>query len=323
MSKYTKISKNIHKLEINNPNSEKKIVWTNIITPGKKEIEFLRKNDDYNFALRELQISSSKAISQRPMILKRDGYFFLILHFPVLKDNEVINSEIDFFIGHEFLITLHNNETESLDKFFNYAKKNDSDLLSYKLESSAILLYELLKELIIYSYTLIDENHKKIDEIEDIIFKHQQKQATSKILELRRDIINLRRIIQSHKNILKKLMEIQSSLISENEIKHCYFELIEHTKRVWEYSENQKESIEALYDTNESMLNYSINNVMKTLTVLSVIVFPLTLFAALFGMNTTNGMPFTKEPNGFWLIVAIMAVATVIMVILFKKKKWL
>ncbi len=62
---------------------------------------------------------------------------------------------------------------------------------------------------------------------------------------------------------------------------------------------------------------------MRTLTVFSVIVFPLTLFAAVFGMNTLNSMPFIDHPYGFWFIIGIMLAATLAMFMFFKKKKWL
>ncbi|MBD3247687.1 hypothetical protein GF382_00155 [Candidatus Falkowbacteria bacterium] len=324
MAKFKKISEKIHQVEINNPKSPRsKILWTNITNPGKPEIEYLRKKKKYDFNLSELQASSAKAIAQRPEIRKNKDYFFMIIHFPVYRDNEIIAAEIDFFVGHGFLITLHNNQVRALNDFFNASKKEEDGLISYELESSAILLYEILSKLIGSCYELLDKNSAEIDDIESMIFSHNQKKAVSRILSLRRNVINIRKIIQNHKNILKRLTEMRSSIVASNKLKRYYYELIEHTKRIWEYSETQKETIDALHDTNESLLNYSINNVMKTLTVFSVIVFPLTLFAALFGMNTTNGMPFTQTENGFWIIIGLMGIATLAMLFFFAKKKWL
>ena len=68
----------------------------------------------------------------------------------------------------------------------------------------------------------------------------------------------------------------------------------------------EKEIIEALEDTNTSLISFKLNDIMRTLTIFSVIVFPLTLLAAIFGMNTVNGMPFVSSPHGFWEILAIM-----------------
>lgn len=322
MSKYKKISKNIQEIIIDNPKTPGgEVTWLNIINAGKKEIEYLRKK--YKFDLKFLRASSAKIVAQRPTIEKGEDYLFMILHFPVFENGNIISGEIEFFVGHGFLITLHNNNIKSLNEFFNICKKDGDSLLVYRLESSAILLYELLEKLISSCYNLLDENSISINQVEEIIFSQKQKKAASQILDLRHNIINIRRIMQNHKNILKKLMQTESSLVPAQKIKKYYYVLIEHSKRVWEILENQKEMIEALNDTNESLLNYRISDIMKTLTIFSVIVFPLTLLAAIFGMNTMRGMPFVETENGFWIIITIMLLGCLSMILFFERKKWL
>jgi len=322
MPLYKKISKSIERVTIDNPaTSKEKLVWLNINNPGKPEIEYLRKK--YNFELKHLQASSAKATAQRPMIEGGANYLFMILHFPVFKKEDINAGEIDFFIGHGFLITLHNNNLKSLNNFFNICKKDGHSLIAFRSESSAILLYELLEKLMIACYKILDENDIAINKAEDVIFEQEQKAAASQILYLRRNIINTRKIMQNHKNIMKKLMDMESSIVPKLKIKAYYYKLIEHSKRIWEILDNQKEMIEAMHDTNESFLNYRISDIMKTLTIFSVIVFPLTLLAAIFGMNTLRGMPFVETDNGFWIIIAIMLVGCLGMLLFFERKKWL
>ncbi|MFA4833516.1 MAG: magnesium transporter CorA family protein [Patescibacteria group bacterium] len=322
MPNYKKISKNIEQVAIDSPKTtDKKLIWLNIADAGKQEVEFLRKK--YDFDLKHLQASLAKSTAQRPMAEPGKDYLFLILHFPVLADGGIDAGEIDFFVGHGYLITLHNNNLAALNNFFNLCRKEDNSLLTYKFESSAILLYELLEKLMLSCYSLLDQNSIAIERAEKIIFSQNQKEAVSQILSLKRNIINLRKIMQNHKNILKGLTEMKSSLVPEKEIKKYYYRLVEHSKRIWEFLENQKEMIEALHATNESLLNYQISDIMKTLTIFSVIVFPLTLLAAIFGMNTINGMPFAGVENGFWIIIAIMLICSLGMLLFFEKKKWL
>ncbi|MBI4812268.1 magnesium transporter CorA family protein [Candidatus Falkowbacteria bacterium] len=325
MSKYKQISPNIQQITIDNPRtSNDKLIWLNIENAGKKEIEYLRKK--YKFEIRHLQMALATYSAQRPRISQGEGYLFLILHFPVFQNGQITAGEIDFFLTHGLLITLHNNNIPVLNHFFNQCKKDGDSLLAYQLESSAILLYELLRKLMIKCFELLDENSVEISKAEEIIFSNEpleQKKSIARILSLRHNIINFRKIMQNHKNILKKLMEKESSVVPAEHIKKYYKELIDHSKRIWEILENQKEMIEVLYQTNESLLNYRLNNIIKTLTIFSVIVFPLTLFAAVFGMNTTNGMPFLNAHNGFWIIVTIMIFASLGMLLFFEKKRWL
>jgi magnesium transporter len=340
MSKYIKISSNIQQITIDNPRTtNEKLVWVDICDAGKKELEYLRKN--YNFDLAHLQASTAKSVAQRPMIAQNENYLFMILHFPVFQLAPVENTkhkaktedqyakhciaagEIDFFIGNGYLITLHNNNVKILSEFFNLCKKDSDSLLAYKFESSAILLYELLEKLMLSCFPLLDQNSVEIAKAEEIIFEQEQKKAVSYILSLRHNIINFRKIMQSHKNIIKQLMDIKSGLVPEQKIKPYYNELLGHSKRVWEILENQKEMIEVLNGTNESLLNYRLSDIMKTLTIFSVIVFPLTLFAAVFGMNITGSMPFIDNSNGFWIIISIMLTGCLCMLLFFEKKKWL
>lgn len=320
MANFKKISDHIEELTIDNPRTASNLKWLNIVNAGKSEIDYLRKN--FNFDLVHLRSASASVSFQRPVIFQGPDYLFLVLHFPALKNEKIVSGEIDFFIGHEFLITAHNNSLKALANFFNLGKKSPDSLLSYSLESSAVLLYEVLGHLIDNSYNLLDENSSEIDKIEDLIFSGEQKEAVNKILMLRRNIINIRRIMQNHKNIFQKLMEMESSLVEKNAIKKYYAGLVDHSKRIWEMLDNQKEMVEVLNNTNESLLNDRMTDIMKTLTIFSVIVFPLTLLAAIFGMNAKY-MPFVDHPLGFWLILGLMTLCSIGMLMFFRHKKWL
>ncbi|HBA36410.1 TPA: hypothetical protein DCZ15_00885 [Candidatus Falkowbacteria bacterium] len=320
MSNYRKISDRIEELMVDNPRSASRLKWLNIVNAGKTEIDYLRRN--YAFDLAHLRSASAAVSFQRPQIFRGGKYLFLILHFPTFKGGRIVASEVDFFIGHGFLITAHNNSLKVLADFFNLGRKNPASLLAYSLESSAILLYEILNVLINSCYPLLDENSISLAEIEDLIFDRKQKEAVEQILNLRRNIINVRKIIQNHKNIFQKLLEIESSIVEKGAIKKYYADLVEHSKRIWEILDNQKEMVEVLNNTNESLLNNQMTDIMKTLTIFSVIVFPLTLLAAIFGMNAKY-MPFVDQPWGFWIIIGIMLIGCVGMLLFFRQKKWL
>jgi magnesium transporter len=321
MNEYKKISDRIEVLKIDNPrNQNSGVRWVNIINAGKNEINYLRKH--YSFDLAHLRSIAASVVAQRPVIFRSQKYLFLILHFPTLKDERIVPGEIDFFIGHGFLVTAHNNNLPALNDFYRLGKKDPDSLLSFSLESSAILLYEIIERLINDCYRLLDNNSLEIYHIEELIFSGAQKEAVEKILLLRRNIINIRKIMQNHKNIFKELTSMKSSLVDPVAIKKYYESLVEDSKRLWEQLDNQREMIEVLNSTNESLLNSQMNLVMKTLTIFSVIVYPLTLLAGIFGMNAIN-MPFVKQENGFWIILSIMLIGSLGMVFFFHKKKWL
>ncbi len=330
MSNFKKISKNIQQVTIANPQKTNYIDWINIDNAGKAEIEFLRKK--YNFKLSQLAASSAKSNSQRPIIAREANYIFMILHFPAItnpsadkKENNdrIVPTEIEFFIGHGFLITIPSGPVEPLNELFNLCKKDSRSLLSYEFESSSILLYEILNKMLKYSYVLLDNNSIAISHAEQIVLSEDQKKSATSILNLRHNLINTRKIMQNHKNIIKQLMAMESSIITKEDLKKYYGDLLYQIKNIWETLENQREMVEVLHDSYESISNYHLGNVMKILTIFYVTFSSLALIAAIFSIKADRGMPFINYQNSFWIILGIMGLVGLAMLLLFKKKKWL
>ena len=169
---------------------------------------------------------------------------------------------------------------------------------------------------------MLDDISKDTDEIEDLIFNWESKKSIARLLNLRRGTINIRTITQNYQLIFAKFKKLAPEVGIVDQ-RTPYTSVIEKTKDLLGMIENKKQTVEALYATNESIANYRLNDIMKTLTIFSVIVFPLTLLAAVFGMNTMNSMPFIDNPYDFWIIVLIMLLGCLGMLGFFKWKKWI
>jgi len=329
--------------EINTINSVKsRLSWTNIINAQKKEIDYLKRK--YKFSELDLKDSLAEHYAQRPKFYVRNGYHFLILQFPVYnKKTRIIEAEeIDFFIGKDYIITLHKNTLSPLVELYNLCQ-SDSFYREQYFGDITSLLYEMLSNLQEYCYPMLDQISVSIKNIKNNIFAGRERQMVTEILHVKRNILGYRKIMQSHKNVIQKMYrdKIQSAPIKkakilmnqpakgqpnawiEEKTKIYFNDLIERTKEIWDNLGEQKEMIEALEDTNSSLVSFKLNDIMRTLTIFSVIVFPLTLLAAIFGMNTVNSMPFMNDPNGFWIVMQLMLVGGLIMFLFFKRKKWL
>ena len=131
MAKFTRVSKNIKEIVIDNratPGGE--ITWVDVSDAGRKEIEYLRKK--YNFRLSHLQSSSAKITAQRTIIDDTEDYLFLIIHFPVFQNETIVSGEIDFFITKNCIVTIHNKNVKGINEFFSLCKKDGDSLLAYK-----------------------------------------------------------------------------------------------------------------------------------------------------------------------------------------------
>lgn len=297
-----------------------KIRWINIINPGQKEIDYLREK----FHFHPLDLKDCLTQSQRSKVDIYPDYIFLVLLFPIYnkETQEISASEVDFFISKDYLISLHKNDLKPLKGFFNICNLNNKIQDKYFTEPEA-LLYEIINKLLLQCFPMIEHVGLDINDIEKKIFRGYEKKMVEEILIIRRNITDFRKITQAHKNTLKKLIGgLQASdlfIIQKTDI--YYNNLIDCTKEIWDALESFKESIEALQQTNESLISFRLNDVMKLLTILSVTMLPVTLIASIFGMNT-KAMPLADNPLGFWFVLGISMAVVLTMIFYFKSKKW-
>lgn len=298
--------------------------WINITAAKKSEIDYLRKK--YKFNELDLRDSYAQNTAQRPKFYVRNGYSFLILQFPVYnKKNRTVDAEeVDFFIDGHYLITCHKNNLPPLVELFNFCQTEKFYREQYLTDGGPSLLYEIIVRLQEYCYPIMDHMSLDIKNIENNIFKGREREMVREILLIKRNILNVRKIMEAHKDVLQKLAKSnKAEHLNNSEMKSYYNDLIEHTKNIWDILNQQKEMIEALEDTNNNLISFKLNDIMRILTIFSVIVFPLTLLAAIFGMNTLNGMPFVNHPYGFWIILVIMLFGAFCMYTYFKRKRWI
>lgn len=308
------MSKKIKIIKINN------LTWVDVIKAGEEELSYLKEQ----FGFHALDLKDCLPPLQRAKLIAQDDYLFMILQFPYYnrKTREILPTEIDFFIGANFIITHHAGEIPILEETFKDIQEDKKLQEEYFVENPATLLYKLLNKLLFYCFPMLNHISLDIDEAEKQIFQGKNKMAVREILIIKRNIVNFRKTMQPHKNVIKKLIHAAPKFFSITRLNIYFNYLVENTKEIWDHLENYKDSIDAIQDTNESLINFRTNEIIKTLTIFSVIILPLTLLAGIFGMNAKN-MPIVESGRGFWYIIGIMLLGSVIMLGIFKNKKWL
>ena len=298
--------------------------WINIINASEKEISFLQKK--FKFDQLDLNDSFSHTHAQRPKLNIRPDYLFIILLFPVYnrKTREITPAEIDIFLTKNQLITIHYNQLAPLRDIFANCQQSAKIREKFLAPGSLMSLYEILDRLYGSLFPMLDHISLDINNIEKNIFAGKERQMVYETLVVKRNIVYFRKIMQAHKSILKRFVNKKLFWADTNPDKtsRYYDDLLDHTKNVWDILENYQQTIDGLEDTNTSLVSFKLNDIMRTLTIFSVIVFPLTLMAAIFGMNV-NHMPIAGSNLDFWKIIAIMAAASLCMFAYFKHKKWI
>ena len=302
----------------------KKNQWINLVAPTKEEMAAIAKK--YRF--HELDLEDCFQQTERPKIDEYDKYLFIILQFPVYnkKHHRFDTEQLNMFIGQDYLITIHQGKLKALNEI---ADACQSSLKSRKLffgdkQGSGYLLYEIISVLFNAIFPVTDKIQLSIKKIEDEIFESKRaKDELFNIMILKKNVITLRKILLPQRSVVAALEHKQKRFLPEDLV--IYFDdIVDQIESLWNILGTQKEIIESLEDTNESLLSHNINLTMRTLTVFSAIMLPLTFLTGLFGMNVK--LPFEEallHIEHFWMILGLMGVVGILLFAIFKLKNWL
>lgn len=298
--------------------------WLNIEHPDNAALNYLKNEFDFHVLDYE-DIASS---THRSKVDKYHNYLFLVMLFPVFnrKTKQVESSEIDFFLGKDYLITIHRGEIPTFIDMFQLCEASDQAKESLMNTSSQFLLYKILQRLLQYCYPLMDHIDLEIEETESKIFSTGGQKLLQEILFVRHNIIDMRKIMQPHRATISRLKKPSITIAGHETFEHedkynDYFDdLLDYTQEIWNQLESFKEAVDALHETNESLISHRINEVMKTLTLFSVILLPAGVVAGMFGMNA-KFIPFAGHELGFYMMVTITFSAIILTLTYIRRRK--
>ncbi|MGB2852294.1 MAG: magnesium transporter CorA family protein [Solirubrobacterales bacterium] len=295
--------------------------WVNIESPTPLEWSWLQEHFDFH----ALDLEDVLSRNQRPKIDEYPDYLFIVLHFPVY-DSEVgrLNGgELDIFVGPDFVVTIPNKPLPPVEYLFERCRQEEE--LRDKLfnRGSGYLLYRIVDDSFDYCFPMLRKIGNKLDVIEDDIFvEGRSHEVVRDISEVKQEIINFRKVIRPQRPVLRDLENVKQRFLAPEMDLEIYFDdIVDAHERIWDMLENYKEMVEALEDTNESVLNHRVNEILRVLTSISVIVLPLTLIASIWGMNV--GVPGEGDSGDFFVVIALMVVILIGMLTYFRKRDWL
>jgi len=178
----------------------------------------------------------------------------------------------------------------------------------------------VLDDLFDYCFPILDKIGHKLDSLEDDVFEGRSDEVVRDLSNAKQEIISYRKIIKPERSTLR-LLERHVERFLPEELELYFDDIVDAAERIWDMLDNYKEVVEALEDTNESVISHRQNDVLRVLTVFSVIILPLTLITGVFGMNVH--FPGYGSAWAFWTIFAIMVAALGTMLAFFRYKRWL
>jgi len=294
--------------------------WVNIERPTPIECAWLEEQFDFH----ALDFEDVLSRNQRPKIDAYPEYLFIVLHFPVF-DRQVgrLNAgELDIFVGRDFLVTIPNQPLQPVEYLFERCRQKEELRDQLFSRGSGYLLYRVVDDSFDYCFPMLRKIGNKLDVLEEEIFEGRSEEIVRDISNVKQEIINFRKVIRPQRPVLRDLERVKERYLSPDMDLEIYFDdIVDANERIWDMLENDKEVVEALEDTNESVISHRVNDILRVLTSISVIVLPLTLVASIWGMNV--GVPGEGDTTAFWIIAAAMVALLLGMVTYFRRRGWL
>jgi magnesium transporter len=294
------------------------LTWIHLEAPRLDEASALAHRFDWH----ALDIEDVLSRRQRPKIDDYPEYLFGVLHFPVYdKTIQRLNAaELDFFLGPDYLVTLPNVELLPVTRLFQRCYDDGEFRTQLFSKGSGRLLYDALDDLFDYCFPILDKIGHKLDSLEDDVFEGRSEDVVRDISNAKQEIISYRKIIKPERSTLR-LLERHVERFLPEELELYFDDIVDSAERIWDLLDNYKEVIDGLEDTNESVIAHRQNNVLRILTVVSVILLPLTLITGIFGMNVR--FPGFETETAWWAIVGGMLAVAIGLIAFFRKKRWL
>jgi len=276
-----------------------------------------------NYGFHELDVEDCLSEHQRAKIDEYDDYLFIILHIPYFdkRKGRIVSEEVDIFIQAGMIITVHWGGLKVLTDMFEKAQSSAAFRKEVMSHESGFLLYEVVDQLYSSAFPILDKIERNVTGLEKDVFSlSQQHDMLREILTTKKNIITFRRLIAPQRTVIAQIEHKNQKFLPDS-LEIYFDDVVDKVEKMWSSLENLKDLIESLQDTNESIISHTTNNVIKILTIFSVVMLPLTFLTGLYGMNVS--LPLAGNDSIFFMIAGVMVGVVLTMLGYFKFRRWI
>lgn len=295
-----------------------KTTWIDILNPTSEEVRGVYDECDIPADFTNDLLSRTPHTETR--IAK--GALKITLDFPIVKRTDIdYPHEVKFIVTKSHLITIRFEDMELIHRF-----SKEFEVLSIlksagKRATGGHVFLALLSYIYDGLHTKLDYLESRMQDTENEMFGENEKGTLLNISQIAHRLISFQQVLMAHEGALDDLKNGIASVFSKT-YEPAVQNIIVSYEHVVRRVTGLSHTLENLRDTDNALISSKQNEIMKMLTIMAFITFPLSLFSSLFGMNTTT-MPIAGLPNDFWIIIGIMIFVSGGFFVFFKYKKWM
>ncbi len=296
-----------------------RVKWMDVIHPTPDDVSAL--GNVFPF-IHPLNLEDLISPIERPKLDEDENYLFIVLHFPLWDAKQRLTRarEVDIIMSRGNVMTIHDGSLRPLTTLFDSCQEDQAIRERVLGKGASHTFYVIIDQLVDYILPILRKVDINIRELEEIIFTSDTRQVIQEIALVRRDIIALRRIIRQQVPVLERLERTDHPILHQD-LEEYFGDIADHLYKARDIIDENAEIIVSLAETADALASHRINEVMRILTVISVIMLPLTLISSIYGMNVN--LPLMNDPNAFIIISTFMTGMLVMMLLYFKRRHWL
>lgn len=287
------------------------MVWHDIRDPNDPELEILAQR----YSLHPLHVEDCRHRNQNAKLEVQDGYIFVVLK-PIEMDEECVVevSDVDFFIGSDWLITVQEQECAALTQVFERFRDRAGGLRPDQL------FYRLMDGLVDSYLPPLDQIDARIDLLEDEAIESPDPKLLQRIFELKRALITVRRVFSNTRDVAGHLQRLESGLIARD-LAPFLRDVYDHIARALDNVEIQRDLLNGIFDLFQNGIANRTNSTMKALTVVSTIALPAIVISGAYGMNIKH-LPYADHPWAAQIVMALIGLCCLLLLLLFRSRRW-
>lgn len=293
-----------------------KVNWINI--DGLSNVDLI-KNVGTHFNLHPLLLEDILNVEQRPKFEEYDSHlFFTIKMFQAGENGRIDYEHLSFVLGNNIVISFQ----ETTEDVFNLIRERLRTAYGKIRQKKADYLFYRFVDIVVDNYYFVlDHFAEKIENLEDEVMEKAETSTLQKLQTIRKELIYLRRSVYPLRESLNGIAKSETKLLTK-ETERFFDDVYDHTIHVIESLEIYRDLLSGIMDLYMNTVSHKMNEIMKVLTIMASIFIPLTFIAGIYGMNFEY-IPELGYRNGYFAVWVLMILIVVIMLLYFKRKKWL
>lgn len=291
------------------------ITWLNIV--GLHETEKMRAIGDH-FQIHNLILEDILNVNQRSTFDEYEDHYFIACKMIRTISESVISEQFSILIGNDYIITFQEKEGDVFDGVRSRIRNTRGKIRN---RGTDYLSFALLDVIVDHYMEIVEEYGDEINDQEIKLLDHFDKDMIKDINLSKKEINYLRKHARPLRDTIIAFNKSDNGLI-DKKTRPFLRDLLDHISNITEGIEVYRETINDNFNTYNTQISNKLNDVLKVLTIFSVIFIPLTFLAGIYGMNFEN-MPELSKPYAYPLLLIVMVLISASMIIYFKRKKWL